>query len=75
MEDPQVKARESIVSVEDPDLGTVRMQNTFPRMSGTPGKINFTGPTEMGAHNQEIYVERLGISEDEIKRLTEEGII
>ena len=75
MEDPQVKARESIVSVDDPDLGTVRMQNTFPRMSGTPGKINFTGPTEMGAHNREIYVERLGISEDEIKRLTEEGII
>ena len=75
MEDPQVKARQSIVSVDDPDLGTVRMQNTFPLMSETPGKINFTGPTEMGAHNHEIYIERLGMSEDDVQQLKEEGII
>jgi len=75
MEDPQVKARQSIVSVDDPDLGTVRMQNTFPLMSETPGKINFTGPTEMGSHNHEIYIERLGMSEDDVQRLKEEGII
>ena len=75
MEDPQVKARQSIVSVDDPDLGTVRMQNTFPLMSETPGKINFTGPTEMGTHNHEIYIERLGMSEDDVQRLKEEGII
>ena len=75
MEDPQVKARQSIVSVDEPDLGTVRMQNTFPLMSETPGKINFTGPTEMGTHNHEIYIERLGMSEDDVQRLKEEGII
>ncbi len=75
MEAPQVKARQSIVSVDDPDLGTVRMQNTFPLMSETPGKINFTGPTEMGTHNHEIYIERLGMSEDDVQRLKEEGII
>jgi len=75
MEDPQVKARQSIVSVDDPDLGTVRMQNAFPRMSETPGKINFTGPTNMGTHNHEIYIERLGMSEDDVQRLKEEGII
>ena len=75
IEDPQLKPRESIVSMDDPDLGTVRMQNTFPRMSGTPGKINFTGPTEMGTHNHEIFADRLGMSEDEMKRLSEEGII
>ena len=75
MEDPQVKARQSIVSVDDPDLGTVRMQNTFPLMSETPGKINFTGPTEMGSHNREIYIEQLGMSEDDVQRLKDEGII
>ena len=75
MDDPQVKARQSIVSVDDPDLGTVRMQNTFPLMSETPGKINFTGPTEMGSHNREIYIEQLGMSEDDVQRLKEEGII
>ena len=75
MEDPQAKSRESIVPVEDPDLGTIRMQNTFPLMSQTPGKIRFTGPTEMGAHNHEIYAERLGMSEDDVQRLKQEGII
>ena len=75
MEDPQVIARDSITSVEDPDLGTLRMQNTFPIMSETPGKIRFAGLTKMGTHNQEIFAERLGISEDEMKRLSEEGII
>jgi len=75
MEDPQVKARQSIVSVDDPDLGTVRMQNTFPLMSETPGKINVTGPTEMGTHNHEIYIERMGMSEDDVQRLKDEGII
>jgi formyl-CoA transferase len=75
MEDPQAKSRESIVPVEDPDLGTIRMQNTFPLMSQTPGKIRFTGPTEMGAHNHEIYAERLGMSEDDVQRVRQEGII
>ena len=75
MEDPQVKARQSVVPVDDPDLGSVRMQNTFPLMSRTPGRISFTGPTEMGAHNHEIYVDRLGMSEDDVRRLKQEGII
>ena len=75
MEDPQAKARESVVSVDDPDFGKVRMQNTFPRLSQTPGRIRFTGPTEMGAHNHEVYVERLGLSEDDVQRLKQEGII
>ena len=51
------------------------MQNTFPIMSETPGKIRFAGPTNMGTHNQEIFAERLGISGDEMKRLSEDGII
>ena len=75
MEDPHAVARDSVASVDDPDLGRVRMQNTFPRMSETPGKIRFTGPTDMGAHNHEIYVERLGMGEDDLQRLKQEGII
>jgi formyl-CoA transferase len=75
MEDPQANSRESIVSVDDPDLGKIRMQNTFPLMSQTPGKIRFTGPTEMGAHNHAVYIERLGMSEEDVERLRQEGII
>ena len=75
MEDPQVQARQSVVSVDDPDLGQLRMQNAFPGMSRTPGKIRHAGPTEMGAHNREIYVERLGLTEQDLRRLREEKVI
>jgi crotonobetainyl-CoA:carnitine CoA-transferase CaiB-like acyl-CoA transferase len=40
---PQYLERESVVEVDDPDLGAVLMQNVVPRLSATPGKINFTG--------------------------------
>ena len=69
MEDPQVQARQSVVSVDDPDLGQVRMQNAFPGMSRTPGKIRHAGPTEIGAHNREIYVERLRLTQRDLERL------
>jgi len=29
----------------------------------------------MGSHNREIYIEQLGMSEDDVQRLKEEGII
>ncbi|MCB1488452.1 MAG: CoA transferase [Bauldia sp.] len=37
--DPQFIARQSITTVEDEDLGPVRMQNVFPRLSRTPGSV------------------------------------
>ncbi|MFV0294786.1 MAG: CaiB/BaiF CoA transferase family protein [Hyphomicrobiaceae bacterium] len=41
--DPQYLARESFTTVEDGDLGALKMQNVFPRMSRTPGRIKFAG--------------------------------
>lgn len=41
--DPQFIARESIATVEDEDLGPVRMQNVFPTLSRTPGAIRRAG--------------------------------
>jgi formyl-CoA transferase len=56
LEDPQYKARESVTTVEDPDLGPLRMQNVFPRMSRTPGRIRFAG-ARIGEHQGEIIAE------------------
>jgi crotonobetainyl-CoA:carnitine CoA-transferase CaiB-like acyl-CoA transferase len=47
--DPHYLARSTIVSLPDPDLGEVIMQNTLPRMSRTPGRIRHTGHTAIGA--------------------------
>ncbi|MCX5515740.1 CoA transferase [Kaistia algarum] len=41
--DPQFIARGSIATVEDEDLGPVRMQNVFPTLSRTPGTIRRAG--------------------------------
>lgn len=41
--DPQVQAMDLITSVEDPELGTMRMQHVMWRMGATPGRIRSTG--------------------------------
>ncbi len=74
MADEQYRARESIVSIEDPDLGAVKMQNVLFRMSGTPGAIRHAGKA-LGADNDEIYGGRLGLSEEDLRELRERHVI
>jgi formyl-CoA transferase len=54
--DPQFIERQSITTVEDSDLGPVRMQNVFPRLSRTPGAIRFAG-ARIDQHRDEILAE------------------
>lgn len=53
MADPQVQARQTVVAVEDEDLGPIKMPNVVPRFSRTPGSIRFAGP-RLGQHSDEI---------------------
>jgi crotonobetainyl-CoA:carnitine CoA-transferase CaiB-like acyl-CoA transferase len=73
-EDPHLIERKVLVTIEDPELGTLRMPDVLPKLSATPGRIRHAG-LPMAAHNQEIYKERLGLSEDELSALKAEGII
>jgi crotonobetainyl-CoA:carnitine CoA-transferase CaiB-like acyl-CoA transferase len=73
--DPQFQARETVTTVPDPDLGPVRMQNVIPKLSRTPGAIRWTGPTRMGADNEEIYCGKLGMSRERLAELKEQGVI
>lgn len=68
-EDPQFKARESITSIDDPELGRFKLQNAFPVLSRTPGKIRYSGPAK-GQHNKEILGGELGLSDAEISELS-----
>ncbi len=72
--DPHFAAREDIVSVEDPDLGMVRMQNVVPRLSRTPGRI-VHGGLSLGHDNREIYVDLLGLHEGDLEELQQLGVI
>lgn len=74
MEDPQYAALGSIVSVEDPDLGVVKMQNVMFRMSDTPGEIRWAG-RELGHDNLAVFRDELGMSEELLEVLHEKGVM
>jgi crotonobetainyl-CoA:carnitine CoA-transferase CaiB-like acyl-CoA transferase len=56
LDDPQYKARDSVTTIADKDLGPLRMQNVFPRLSRTPGRIKHGGP-RIGEHSQDVLQE------------------
>ena len=68
LEDPHFAAREAIVSVPHPEFGQIRMQNVTPRLSETPGGIRAPSPA-LGQHNDEIYLELLGMPRERYERL------
>lgn len=72
--DAQYRAREALVRVPDPDLGTAVVQNVVPKFSRTPGSVDTLG-VKMGAHNEEIYGGELGYSAEKLKRLKDARII
>ncbi len=63
--DPHFTARDAIVDVHHPTLGTIKMQNVAPRASRTPGHVNWPGPA-LGAHTSEILTGLLGLTDAEI---------
>jgi formyl-CoA transferase len=74
LEDPQFAARDSIIRVAHAQFGQIAMQNTFPKLSETPGEVRWVGP-ELGEHNDEIFRDLLGKSDEDIKELTAAGVI
>ena len=72
--DPHYAERESITTVEDPEIGEVPMQNVVPRLTETPGKFGWTGPG-LGEHNEEVYGGVLGVEEKQRVELRERGVI
>jgi crotonobetainyl-CoA:carnitine CoA-transferase CaiB-like acyl-CoA transferase len=74
LEDPQYRALESVITVEDEDLGPIRMQNMLFRMGETPGRIRFPG-RRLGQDNEAVYGGLLGLGADELAELRKEGVI
>ena len=72
--DPHYLARQAIVRLVDPELGEIAMQNVAPRLSATPGRVAWPGPA-LGQHNQEVYQGLLGLPDEEVGRLADQGVI
>ena len=73
--DPQVAARENIVKVPNPLGGVLHMAGIVPKLSLTPGAIDHPGPVAVGAHNEEIYRGRLGLTSDDLAGLRARGVV
>lgn len=74
VKDPQYLARENIVAVRDDDFGNVRMQGVVPKFSRTPGEVRHSGRA-LGADNEAVFKELLGLSDAQLAELYQEGVI
>ena len=74
-ENEQYKARENIIRVDHPTLGSVALPGLIPKFTRTPGTVTHPGPEHSGAFNAAVYGDLLGLSEAEIERLRGEDVI
>jgi crotonobetainyl-CoA:carnitine CoA-transferase CaiB-like acyl-CoA transferase len=74
VDDPQVQANEMITTVDDPDLGPVRMQNVLFRMSESPGRVRWTG-RDLGADTDQVLGEELGVSAEVLAELRSREVV
>ena len=72
--DTQLRARGIYQPVDDPELGSMRIQGPVPRFSATPGTVSHLGPP-LGEHNAEVYGELLGLDGGRLAELREQGVI
>ncbi|MBQ0999949.1 CaiB/BaiF CoA transferase family protein [Streptomyces nigra] len=73
MTDPQYAALDTVTTVDDPELGPLRMQNVLFRLSATPGTIRWAGRPH-GADTDEVLT-GLGLSPADLAALREEGAL
>jgi crotonobetainyl-CoA:carnitine CoA-transferase CaiB-like acyl-CoA transferase len=73
MTDPQYQALDTITTVDDPELGPLRMQNVLFRLSATPGAIRWTGRPHSADTN--TVLTELGLTDTELTTLRQEGAL
>ncbi len=71
--DAHYAAREMLVEVAHPELGTVTLPGVVPKFSQSPGGIRNAGPG-LGEHTEDVLGD-LGLGADEIAALREKGVI
>ncbi len=71
---PHVQARQMLIDVPDPILGSVRLVGPPFKLSGNTEPVANAAPL-LGEHTAEILHEFLGYSEETVARLREEGVV
>lgn len=73
-DNPHFQARESLVRIDDPQIGEVLAAAPLPRRSKSPGQVRHLA-RGIGEDNDAIFGDWLGLSREERTRLTEAGAI
>ena len=73
LDDPQYAAIGTIATVDDDELGPIKMQNVLFRMSDTPGAIRWAGRPH--GHDTDEVLHDLGYRATEIAALREAGAV
>lgn len=71
--DPHYQARGMILDADLPGGATVKMPGIVPKLSETPGSVNWQGPA-LGQHTDSVLGE-LGMSADDIAQLKHSGVV
>lgn len=71
--DPHYQAREMLIPATLPGGAAVTMPGIVPKLSDTPGTVNWQGPA-LGEHTADVLA-GLGFGENEIARLREQGAV
>jgi crotonobetainyl-CoA:carnitine CoA-transferase CaiB-like acyl-CoA transferase len=74
MADEHFAARQAIIRLPDPDLGSLPAPAIVPRISGFEPRPPRTGPAP-GEHNADVYRALLGLTAAELQRLAGDAVI
>jgi crotonobetainyl-CoA:carnitine CoA-transferase CaiB-like acyl-CoA transferase len=72
--DPHFAARGDLVSIDDPEIGRHRQQAPFPRTVGEP-VVAPTGAPRLGEHTREVLASLLGLDDDAVDALAQDGVV
>jgi crotonobetainyl-CoA:carnitine CoA-transferase CaiB-like acyl-CoA transferase len=74
-DDPQFQARDMLLEHVDPEFGPYIGPGIVPKLTRTPGAVRWSATWDEGSHNQEVYGGLLGLTDDELAELREEGVL
>jgi len=74
LDNPQVRHRGSIATVEDPDLGPLAMTGVYPSFAEGQTRVGRPGPAEVGADTDAVLAADLGLGAEELAALRAAGV-
>ena len=72
--DPQYRARQNLVEVDDPRVGRLVLPAAVPKLSETPAELRHAGPA-LGADTAEVLAKLLGLGPEALRELAKAGVI